>query len=284
MLVFGFAAGLPYTLADRHAERLAGRVGDRPRHHRRLSWIGLAYAFKFLWSPLVDRVRCRARAARAAARLAAALPGDADRDLLRRCRCRPAACARLVRAGRGDRRLRLGDAGRGDRRLAHRRRRRAGAGRDPLLHLPVRLPHRGADRRRAGAGPVGAGQLADRLRDHGRLHGADHPRHLAGARHAARPIERELGEARFAKAGAIEPKLRAIGLAIVGARLGCGRSGRSPPSWRGAGGASIPATPTRPSRGDFTKTMGPWIVAATVILPALVAAVFNWLKARAAMC
>ncbi|MEO6581959.1 MAG: MFS transporter, partial [Sphingomicrobium sp.] len=32
--------------------------------------------------------------------------------------------------------------------------------------------------------------------------------------------------------------------------------------------------------GDFTKSMGPWIVAATVILPAIVAAVFNWWRSR----
>jgi PAT family beta-lactamase induction signal transducer AmpG len=32
--------------------------------------------------------------------------------------------------------------------------------------------------------------------------------------------------------------------------------------------------------GDFTKSMGPLIVAATVILPAIVAAVFNWWRSR----
>jgi PAT family beta-lactamase induction signal transducer AmpG len=46
------------------------------------------------------------------------------------------------------------------------------------------------------------------------------------------------------------------------------------------GGAIDPATGKPPSAGDFTKLYGPWIVAATVILPALVAAVLNWLQAR----
>jgi PAT family beta-lactamase induction signal transducer AmpG len=41
-----------------------------------------------------------------------------------------------------------------------------------------------------------------------------------------------------------------------------------------------PDDPNPPVVGDFTKTMGPLIVAATVILPAIVAAVFNWLKDR----
>ena len=187
MLVFGFAAGLPYTLLIGTLNAWLGEWEIDLATIGVLSWIGLAYAFKFLWSPLVDRVR---------------LPGlerlGRRRSWLIVCqvlltgtffalvRVRPAPAARLVRAGRGDRRLRLGDSGRGHRRLAHRRRRRAGAGRNPLLHLPVRLPHRGADRRRAGAGAVGAGQLADGLCDHGRLHGADRHRHPARAGHAAR--------------------------------------------------------------------------------------------------
>ena len=45
-------------------------------------------------------------------------------------------------------------------------------------------------------------------------------------------------------------------------------------------GAVDPATGKPPSVGDFTKVYGPWIVVATVILPAIVAAVFNWMQAR----
>ena len=40
------------------------------------------------------------------------------------------------------------------------------------------------------------------------------------------------------------------------------------------------ATGKPPSVGDSTKVYGPWIVVATVILPAIVAAVFNWMEAR----
>jgi PAT family beta-lactamase induction signal transducer AmpG len=44
--------------------------------------------------------------------------------------------------------------------------------------------------------------------------------------------------------------------------------------------AASPDDPNPPVVGDFTKTMGPLIVAATVILPAIVAAVFNWMQHR----
>lgn len=56
MLVFGFASGLPFSLllgtlnawlADARVD--LATIGI-------LSWMGLAYAFKFLWSPLVDRL------------------------------------------------------------------------------------------------------------------------------------------------------------------------------------------------------------------------------------
>jgi PAT family beta-lactamase induction signal transducer AmpG len=45
-------------------------------------------------------------------------------------------------------------------------------------------------------------------------------------------------------------------------------------------GAVDPATGKPPSVGDFTKVYGPWIVVATVILPAIVAAVLNWMQTR----
>jgi PAT family beta-lactamase induction signal transducer AmpG len=39
-----------------------------------------------------------------------------------------------------------------------------------------------------------------------------------------------------------------------------------------------PGAPNRPMAGEFTRRMGPWIVVATVLVPALVAAYFNWLR------
>jgi MFS transporter, PAT family, beta-lactamase induction signal transducer AmpG len=43
---------------------------------------------------------------------------------------------------------------------------------------------------------------------------------------------------------------------------------------------TTPAGTEAPSVGDFTRSTAPLIVAATVILPAIVAAIFNWLKDR----
>ena len=57
MLVFGFAAGLPYTLLIGTLNAWLGEWEIDLATIGVLSWIGLAYAFKFLWSPLVDRVR-----------------------------------------------------------------------------------------------------------------------------------------------------------------------------------------------------------------------------------
>ena len=56
MLVFGFAAGLPYTLLIGTLNAWLGEWQISLATIGILSWIGLAYAFKFLWSPLVDRV------------------------------------------------------------------------------------------------------------------------------------------------------------------------------------------------------------------------------------
>ena len=84
--------------------------------------------------------------------------------------------------------------------------------------------------------------------------------------------------------GAIDPRLRAIGLAIVGAGWAVGDLDGRQLHGPHAGGAVDPATGKPPAVGDFTKIYGPWIVAATVILPAIVAAVFNWLKAARRLC
>ena len=50
MLVFGFAAGLPYTLLIGTLNAWLGEWQIDLATIGVLSWIGLAYAFKFLWS------------------------------------------------------------------------------------------------------------------------------------------------------------------------------------------------------------------------------------------
>lgn len=57
MLVYGMAAGLPYALLLGTLYAWLGEVGVDLQTMGVFSLIGLAYAFKFLWSPLVDRGR-----------------------------------------------------------------------------------------------------------------------------------------------------------------------------------------------------------------------------------
>ena len=57
MLVLGMAAGLPYALLLGTLYAWLGETGVDLETMGVFSLIGLAYAFKFLWSPLVDRLR-----------------------------------------------------------------------------------------------------------------------------------------------------------------------------------------------------------------------------------
>jgi MFS transporter, PAT family, beta-lactamase induction signal transducer AmpG len=57
MLVLGFASGLPFVLLVGTLNAWLGELKVSLATIGVLSWIGLAYAFKFLWSPLVDRAR-----------------------------------------------------------------------------------------------------------------------------------------------------------------------------------------------------------------------------------
>ncbi|MEY4160688.1 MAG: hypothetical protein RLZZ136_1309 [Pseudomonadota bacterium] len=57
MLAFGFSSGLPFALLVGTLTAWLGEVGVKLAAIGVFSWIGLSYSFKFLWSPLVDRVR-----------------------------------------------------------------------------------------------------------------------------------------------------------------------------------------------------------------------------------
>lgn len=57
MLAFGFASGLPFALLVGTLNAWLGEVGVKLATIGVLSWVGLSYSFKFLWSPIVDRVR-----------------------------------------------------------------------------------------------------------------------------------------------------------------------------------------------------------------------------------
>jgi len=56
MLALGFSSGLPYALLIGTLNAWLGEVHVAMATIGVLAWIGLAYSFKFLWSPLVDRV------------------------------------------------------------------------------------------------------------------------------------------------------------------------------------------------------------------------------------
>lgn len=56
MLALGFSSGLPYALLIGSLTAWLGDVHVAMATIGVLAWIGLAYSFKFLWSPLVDRL------------------------------------------------------------------------------------------------------------------------------------------------------------------------------------------------------------------------------------
>ena len=279
MLVFGFAAGLPYTLLIGTLNAWLGEWEIDLATIGVLSWIGLAYAFKFLWSPLVDRVR---------------LP---VLERLGRRRswlivCQVLLTATFIGLSLSDPRLQLGWFA-----LVAVIGAFASATQDVVIdawridvadeRAPVEILssiYQFGYRIAALIGGALALVLSERvswpmvyaimggfmaLTVLATLAAPDTPRDA---------IEREQSALR--QAGAIEPRLRAMGLGIVGF------------GWLWAiwtvgsfmvnmlGGALDPVTGKPPAVGDFTKLYGPWIVAATVILPAIVAATFNWLKAR----
>ena len=57
MLFLGFSAGLPLLLVLGTLSFWLSEAGIARATIGHLSWVGLAYGFKFLWSPLVDRMR-----------------------------------------------------------------------------------------------------------------------------------------------------------------------------------------------------------------------------------
>jgi len=56
MLFLGFSAGLPLLLVLGTLSFWLSEAGIARATIGHLSWVGLAYGFKFLWSPLVDRL------------------------------------------------------------------------------------------------------------------------------------------------------------------------------------------------------------------------------------
>ena len=279
MLIFGFAAGLPYTLLIGTLNAWLGEWKIDLATIGVLSWIGLAYAFKFLWSPLVDRVR---------------LPGL---ERLGRRRswlllCQVLLTLTFLGLSLSDPRLALGSFA-----LIAVIGAFSSATQDVVIdawridvadeQAPVEILssiYQFGYRIAALIGGALALVLSERmpwptvyavmgvfmaLTIIATLLAPDTPRTAA-----------ETEQTALRSAGALDPKYRLAGLSIVGI-------GWAWAIWMIASfmvtmlsGAVDPATGKPPSAGDFTKLYGPWIVGATVILPAIVAAVLNWMQAR----
>ncbi len=56
MLLLGFSAGLPFALVAGTLAAWMTRSGVSIREVGMFSWVGILYAFKFIWAPLVDQI------------------------------------------------------------------------------------------------------------------------------------------------------------------------------------------------------------------------------------
>jgi len=277
MLAFGFSSGLPFALLIGTLNAWLGEVGVNLATIGVLSWIGLSYSFKFLWSPVVDRfklpllerigrrkswiVLCQAVMIAAFAGLASTNPAtDIGKFAIFAVIAALASATQDVAV----------DAWRID--VADE------TTSVELLSAIYQFGYRIAS--------IVGGALALVLA--ARMSWPAVYLVMAGligvmsiiafqAPDTDRPDTDALHKA-LDEPGAIEPKARAIALAIVG--IGW--------LWAIVSIARFmvlmlhPADPSAkpPSVADFTKHYGPWIIVATVIVPLIVAATLNWLKSR----
>ncbi|MFM5953063.1 MAG: AmpG family muropeptide MFS transporter [Novosphingobium sp.] len=277
MLGFGFSSGLPYALLIGTLNAWLGEVGVKLATIGVLSWIGLSYSFKFLWSPLVDRMPlpllerigrrkswillCQVVMILGFAGLAATNPvSDIGTFAVFAFISALASATQDVAV----------DAWRID--VAD------DTAPVELLSAIYQFGYRIAS--------IVGGALALVLA--ARMSWPMVYLLMAGlvalvilitlnAPDTARPETSRL-HSDLAEAGALEPRARALALAVVGL------------SWLWAITtilhfmigmlADTPPGVPKPSVADFTKHYGPWIIAATVFVPLLVAATTNWLRHR----
>ncbi len=174
MLALGFASGLPFLLTGATFGYWLRDEGTTLTAIGFLSWVGLAYTFKVLWSPFIDRLpapffgklgRRRGWALISQLAIGAALVAMAHR--------RPARARRFGdhwRAGSCGG-VRLRDPGHRRRCLAHRGGLRRGRIGSVHLGVPIGLPRRAAGDRCADIGVCRIFRLADFLRADGGVHG-----------------------------------------------------------------------------------------------------------------
>jgi PAT family beta-lactamase induction signal transducer AmpG len=277
MLGFGFSSGLPYALLIGTLNAWLGEAQVNLATIGVLSWIGLSYSFKFLWSPLVDRlplpmldrlgrrkswiVLCQAVMILSFIGLAATNPATNIGTFAIYAVIAALASATqdvAVDAWRID----VADA-------------------DTPVELLSAIYQFGY-RIASIVGGALALVLAARmswglvyllmaaligLMAFVALRAPDTERPTLGALHAS-----------LAEPGALKPRARLVALGIVGI------------SWTWAISTIVqfmismlgqaPVGAVRPSVGDFTKSYGPWIIFATVFVPLIVAATTNLLRKR----
>jgi len=277
MLVFGFSAGLPYTLLLGTLNAWLGEAKVDLATIGILSWIGLAYAFKFLWSPLVDQLRLPlvSRFGRRRSWLFIC-QGVLGLTFITLSFMDPVlaigafALVAVVGAFGSATQDVVIDAWRID--VADE------TAKLEILSSVYQFGYRIA----ALVGGALALVLAARISWPTVYAVMGVLMFVAMIATAFAPdtaaADSKEGEASLRAAGAVEPKLRLGGLAVVGLCW----------AWAIFTIAAFmirvlvadPADPNPPSAGAFTKTMGPWIVIATVLVPSIVAAFFNWCKVR----
>jgi PAT family beta-lactamase induction signal transducer AmpG len=279
MLAFGFGAGLPYTLLIGTLNAWLGEWKIDLATIGVLSWIGLAYAFKFLWSPLVDRIRLpvlerfgRRRSWLFLVQTVLTLTFFALATSDPRLALGSFALIAVIGAFASATQDVVIDAWRID--VADAK------ATVEILSAIYQFGYRIA----ALVGGALALVLSGRMSwptVYAVMGGFMALTLIATALAPDTPrTAAETEQTKLRSKGALQPRYRLIGLALVG--LGWAWA-----IWMVASfmvtmlsGWVDPVTGKPPSAGDFTKAYGPWIVAATVIVPAVVAAVLNWMQAR----
>ncbi|HEV2595915.1 MAG TPA: MFS transporter [Sphingomicrobium sp.] len=276
MLAFGFSSGLPFALLIGTLNAWLGESKINLATIGVLSWAGLSYSFKFLWSPLVDRLKlpllerlgrrkswiilCQAVLVASFAGLAATNPGTNIGTF--------AVFAVIGAIASATQDIAI-DAWRID----------VADERTPveLLSAIYQFGYRIASIVGGALALVLAARMSWALVYllMGGLIGLmiivaltapDTPR-----------ADAQLLHKELAEPGAVAPSVRALALAIVGISWGLAifTLGRFMVSMlTTAPGAK------QPSVADFTKEFGPWIIFGTVFVPLIVAAALNWMRAR----
>ena len=183
MLALGFSSGLPFLLIFSTQSAWLREVGISRTEIGLMSYVALAFTFKFPWAPLIDRYDAPLLARLLGRRRAWMLLAQLARRgrSLRPCLRRPRSAPRLDDRLRVPHRLRGGDAGRGHRRLAHRCGAGRAAGRD-VCGLSARISPGAALRRGRRALHCRFRELAQRLSGDGGTDAGGHRRLPARAR------------------------------------------------------------------------------------------------------